>query len=236
MFFPKDSPIWNVPRNFNNRSIKILDSLRFTLQMIEHCYLCLIHELKDLSFQENTRNYPKVFHYAWSIIDYAQRFSNIYKNLNPPEDSPIFRINYVYNFRCAFQHLDKNIDNRIIPNEKPIYGALRWAAFNKFEGKRLYCLAISGIMLGGKHPISDPRNENFTNDINEIILELEPMKREEENEINISKLIDDLKDITKIFDNHLKKEVTSKGYVLSDWIHKRDILIKFPEKAWKKKK
>jgi hypothetical protein len=234
IFFKENSPLYNLPIELDIRILKKFDSLRFTLEMIDFCYLQLQEELYNLSFIDKQRNYPKIFHFAWSIIDYSLKFSKIYKTLNPPEDSPIYKIDYVYHFRSAFQHLDQNIDNRILTNDKPIYGALKWAAKDKENQKRVSCLAISGIFISGSHSIVDPMNKNYADAINDIIIELEPLKKKEKNELNITLLISELAEIVRIIEDSLFKQVTEMKLQLGDWIHRRDILMQFPQENWKK--
>ena len=61
LFFKENSPLYNLPIGLEPKNLKKLDSLRFTLEIIEYCYENLIKDLFELAYQKNNRNYPKIF-------------------------------------------------------------------------------------------------------------------------------------------------------------------------------
>jgi hypothetical protein len=223
-----ESPLHFLPKELGNEVLMTFDSLRFTLEMIDHCHLELIKCLENLALQKENKIHFKIFHYTWSIIDHSHRFSKIYKTLNPPENSVIHNLNYLENFRNAIQHVDKNLKKssvKMLDNGRPIYGALKWVVYDSEKNETYTSLLISGIFNIDNIKFTQHAQNGYPNLINEIVLETDTMKKEYDNEISISKLIEDIEDIINKVDANLNETINSKKLQRLDWKSRKDVLL-----------
>lgn len=82
MILNQDSILHLLPSGINSKQIRILDSMRFSLEIIDYTYESLLKELTDISLHNKQKNLPKLMHYSWSLIDFTQRFYSLYKKLS----------------------------------------------------------------------------------------------------------------------------------------------------------
>ena len=222
-----DSPLNFLPKELGTDQLMIFDSLRFTLEMIDYCYSQLVNSLEDIALKNEKKTPFKVFHYAWSVIDHCQRFQKLYRKLNPPENSPIHHISYLTKFRDAIQHVDRNLKGNVkmIENGRPIYGALKWVVSDTEKGEVYTSLFVSGIFNIQNITFKQHSQSGYPNLINEILLETDTLKKNEENEINISKLIIEVEEIVSKLDANLNDVIQSKKLQRLDWKSKKDVLL-----------
>ena len=114
------SPLHFLPAELGNNQLMLLDSLRFTLEMIDYNFEQLENHLEQISSGKANKIHYKVFNYVWTLIDHSQRFYLLYQKLPSVEDSVIKKLAYLYSFRNTFQHLDKMVEQKILKNRKPI--------------------------------------------------------------------------------------------------------------------
>lgn len=220
-----DSPLHFLPREIGHKQLMLFDSLRFTLEMLDYNYLQLVNCLEDLSSGQENKIHYKVFNYAWGLVDHGQRFYSLYKRLDPPENSIIEKINYIYSFRNAIQHLDKNVECQIIANFRPIYGTLKWIV-NDTEKKEIYTsLLVSGIFNVGKLEFKHHAQTGYHQYINEIKLETDTLGKKSDNEINLCQMIEDISSVTIKLDGVLKQQFAVNNFQLIDWRSKKDVLL-----------
>lgn len=226
----EDSPLHFLPEQLKKDQLMILDSLRFTLEMLDYSYSQLIKSLENISLGKENKIHFKVFHYAWSVIDHSQRFQKLYKTLNPPNESLINKLNYVDNFRNAIQHVDMNIkptsNVNMIDNGRPIYGALKWVVFNSDTKEIHTSLLISGIFNIQNITFKQHSQEGYTDIVNGVILETDTMNKKDENEINLSQLIQDISEIVNQIDDRLNNLIISENLKKLDWKSRKDVLLR----------
>ena len=110
----------------NEKQLLVLDSLRFTIEMIDYSYLNLEKRIIELSTKTEERDYPALFLYCWTILDNARRFTRLYKILpTNTGHQNIKSIEYVNSPRNTHQHLDERIDESLIDSKQPFYGTLK---------------------------------------------------------------------------------------------------------------
>lgn len=225
MTLSSESPLNFLPTELENKQLMLLDSLRFTLEMIDYNFEQLIKHLEQVSTGKANKIHYKIFNYAWTLIDHSQRFCLLYKKLNSSEESIIKRLDYLYSFRNAIQHLDKNVEEKIIKNSRPIYGSIKWVV-NDVEKNEVYTsILVSGIFNVGNVEFRQHAQTGYTNFINDIKLETDTFRKKDENEINLSNLIQDICEITNALDVSLKKSFESSKLELKDWRSRKDILL-----------
>lgn len=219
------SPLNFLPKEIGHRQLMLFDSLRFTLEMLDYNYFQLIHCLSNLSNGLENKIHYKIFNYAWGLIDHAQRFYLLYKNINSSKESIINNLNYIYPFRNAIQHLNKNIDQKIIKNYRPVYGTLKWVV-NDFEKNEIYTsILVSGIFNSKKLEFNQHSQTGYPNFINDIKLETDTPNNNDSNEINITKLIEDISLITAKLDDSLIHQFKQNNFEYNDWASLKDILL-----------
>ena len=223
-----ESPLHFLPKEFGEEKLMILDSLRFTLEMLDYSYEQLIQCLTSVSLNLENKIHFKIFHYAWTMIDHGQRFQKLYLTLNPPEESIIKDLNYLDKFRNAIQHVDLNLKKtnvKMIENGRPIYGALKWVVCNNETNETFASMLISGIFNINNIAFKQHEQGGYLNLINEIILETDTLKKKDENEINLCKLIRDISIITKNLDSNLIETINSNKLQTLDWKSRKDVLL-----------
>lgn len=225
MTLSPESPLHFLPTELENKQLMLLDSLRFTLEMIDYNFNQLENHLEQISSGKAYKIQYKVFNYAWTLIDHSQRFYLLYKKMNSAENSIINKLDYLYSFRNAFQHLDKNVEERIIKNSRPIYGSIKWVV-NDIEKKEVYTsILVSGIFNAGNIEFRQHSQGGYLKFINDIKLETDTLKKSDDNEIDLSKLIRDICMITSELDNSLKKSFESNKFQLKNWRRRKDIIL-----------
>ncbi len=206
------------------KQLLILDSLRFTIDMINYTYEELQSRILGISEDKAHKIHPQLFHYAWSLLDNVRRFIRIYKVLATDKNPPLLTpIQYVNSPRNTYQHLDERINESLIDSRKPFYGSLKWTFHDKIEQEAYRFAAISGILYGnpGKMEFVDFNNSLITEN---IVLETVDQKRE--TEINISQLYLDFKEIIGKIEKRLENEISENKLELINWTSQQDIIMK----------
>ncbi len=224
---PKENSILRLlPFSLDKRQLLILDSIRFTLEMIDYSNNMLKEKLRITSKGKNRQHdLPELFTYAWNIVDNSKRFYSLYKKLPSVNNHRnIENLDFLRTFRNTYQHLDQRIDESILSNEKPIYGSLKWQ-FNDVEtNKTVYNLAISGINLGTKgHNIYPEGKSKSKNEIDNIIIETVDAKGMRE--IDLSELYLNIVDITDKLEIQLNEQFEIQNAIAVDWKKRRDIIL-----------
>lgn len=223
-----ESPLHFLPKEFGSEQLMILDSLRFTLEMLDYCYIQLNQCLTNISTGSENKIHYKTFHYAWSIIDHGHRFQKLYKTLNPSGNSLINNLNYLDIFRNAIQHVDQNLKKsnvKMLENGRPIYGTLKWVVSNSEKKETYTSLLVSGIFNINNIQFKQHEQGGYPNLINEIVLETDTLKKKDDNEINLCKLVDDISKIVERLDKNLNDTITSKKLQKLDWKSSKDVLL-----------
>ena len=241
MIIDKNSILYNLPEELVRKDLFILDSLRFTIELIDLNYSLFIKELENLSINHgiNNREYRKnlipVFNYCWSIIDNSQRFIKLYKLL-PSENNHglINEISKISPLRNTFQHMDERIEECLLEYDVPFYGAISWEVNLGVENIMHKFFAISGLFLPSVNKDYRIEKKNIPkNEIREIKLQTFIRKGRKLNyefikkEIDISEFYVELNGVVKEFENNLEKQFKNQNATLIDWIKRRDIVLRF---------
>lgn len=228
----KESILHYLPAQIEYKQLMILDSLRFTIELIDINYKCLYNELKETSINKNKKNMPQIFNFAWAVVNYSDKFYSTYKKFS--QDPSIEKFN-TYAFRNACQHYTSNFD-KIINSNKPVYGALKWGVKDPVSNQIYSCLAISGIYNSQEHIIINTAGKKYRDDINDITLELKVIdKKEKRDELNLSELMQEIKHAVVSLEISIKDHMNENGLKEIDWSSRKDILISFHQKEEEKK-
>lgn len=222
------SPLHFLPKELKEEQLMTLDSLRFTLEMLDYSFEQLVICLTNISLDKENKIHFKVFDYGWSVIDHSQRFQKLYKTLDTPEESVINNLSYLDKFRNAIQHVDKNLKNpnvNIIKNGRPIYGALKWVVSNSKTNMTFTSILISGIFNVKNVTFKQHEQRGYPRLINEIILETDTLKKNDDNEINLCKLIQDISSITDKLDKSLDETISANNLQKVDWKSNKDVIL-----------
>lgn len=225
----ENSPLKYLPRELKGEQLLIFDSIRITLEMIEHSYSCLEERLLYISKPENKKKeVSAIFNYAWTIIDHTSRFIKIYKEL--PSDSNyevLNSIKHANSFRNTFQHLNERINESLLKNRSPFYGILIWLYQNPETNEINPMTLISGIEYGSKFEFKMPDLSQNIKEINHIWIQT--VDRNKIIRTNISQIILDLINICEQNEKKLLELCETKGLELCDWSNRKDILIEIKQ-------
>lgn len=207
--------------------MKILDAMRFSLEIIDDNHNSLIEELTAVSIKGKKKNLPRIMHHTWSLIDFTQRFYSLYTKLTVKIDNDIEVLNN-WAFRNACQHFTSNLE-KVINNEKQPFGALKWAVNDIDKQDVFSCLAVSGIygvFHGMSHTFINVTGKQYDSIINEITLEIAVFdKKEQRTELNLSELMIDLGNVVKKLESNLVKHSSINNLTQTDWSKYRDVLL-----------
>ena len=208
----------------SEKDLLILDSIRFTAEMIDHSYCHLEKRILNLSMKSEERDYPALFLYSWTILDNTSRLIRLYKTFpSSTNHENIKSIEYVNSPRNTYQHLDERIDESLIDTRQPFYGTLKWTYSNIETGKAENHIAMSGIHYTDNNIITIGEYDK-SNIIQDLILETVDKKNKKE--INLSKLKEDLKLVIQNLENVLENQLSKQNLELRDWKSRRDVLFK----------
>lgn len=210
------------------RQIKILDAMRFSLEIVDYNHNSLIQELTEISLNEKKKNIPVLMNHAWALIDFTQRFHSLYKKLATEINNDIDCLNN-WAFRNACQHFTSNLE-KVIEDENQLFGALKWAVKDEKNAKVFSCLAVSGISAvfhGMKHTVLNASFKEYDSVINDIRLEITIFdKKEKRKELNLSELMLELETVVRRLEDNLKLFCTNNKLRPTNWSHRKDIMIK----------
>lgn len=207
------------------KQLLILDSLRFTIDIIDYNYEELRNRVLLISQGRENRIHPQLFHYAWSMLDNIRRFIRLYKVLATDKNySLITPIEYVNSARNTYQHLDERIDESLIDSRQPFFGNLKWTFHDKESQEAYRFMAISGILYG------DPGKVEFEDFNDFVVIEniyLETVDKKQKSEINISQLYLDFEKVVSNLEKGLEKKFSENGLKLKNWTSCQDVIMKF---------
>lgn len=207
------------------KQLLILDSLRFTIDIIDYNFKQLESGILGISEDKKHKIHPQIFHYTWSMLDNIRRFIRLYKVLATDKNYALITpIEYVNSPRNTYQHLDERIDESLIDSRQPFYGSLKWT-FHDIKSKEAYRIAaISGILYG------DPGKVDFTEFNDSCNIEnifLETVDRKQKTEINMSQLYLDFKGVVQDLEKGLENKITEHKLELNNWTSRQDVIMKF---------
>jgi hypothetical protein len=227
----KNSPLKYLPRELKGEQLLIFDSIRITLEMIEHNYSCLEERLLKISKPENKKEeISAIFNYAWNIIDNTSRFIKIYKELPSESDYKVLNsIKHVNSFRNTFQHLNERINESLLKNKSPFYGILIWFYQNPITNEINPMTLISGIQYGSSLEFTMPDLTKSNKEINHIWIQT--VDKNKIIRTDISQLILDLKSICEQNEKKLVEVWQTKEFQLCDWSKQKDIMIRIKQES-----
>ena len=241
MIIDKDSILYNLPRELVRKDLFILDSLRFTIELIDLNYSLFIKELENLSVNhgvnnnEYSKNLIPVFNFCWSIIDNSQRFVKLYKLLPSENNHALIKeISKISPLRNTFQHMDERIEECLLEYDVPFYGAISWEVNLGVENIMHKFFAISGLFLPSVNKDYRIEKKNIPkNKLQEIKLQTfirtgrKPNLKFTKKEVDISELYLKLNDVVKEFEKNLERQFKNQNATFIDWIKRRDIVLRF---------
>ncbi len=200
--------------------------MRFCIEIIDFNHDALVTELTEISLNKKRKRTPVLMNYAWSQIDFTQRFYLLYKKLAPNTKNNIEIINN-WAFRNALQHFTSNLD-KVIQDKKQLFGALKWGVKDD-NGNLFSCLAVSGIsgvFHNLDHTVINVAGKEYEKTINEVSLEISVFdKKEQRKEINLSELMENLNAVVKALEDNLSTLSKTDNLKFTDWSKHRDILV-----------
>ncbi|RIJ45289.1 hypothetical protein D1614_23540 [Maribellus luteus] len=238
MIINKDSCLYNLPAGLALKDLLILDSIRFTIELIEHNYLSLYKELETISFNFENENYTRnlipVFNNCWSLIDNCQRLINQYKLLPSDNDHQLIKeISYITPLRNTFQHMDERINECLFEAEMPFYGVVSWEVkLTEGEMTQKFFLISSLYIPRGKLMHRVKKKENPKNILVDISLETfirkgrKPNVKFEKIDVNITRLFNQIISLIKQFESKLDEVFMNQNATKTDWSKRRDIMLK----------
>ncbi|WP_108422787.1 hypothetical protein [Flagellimonas amoyensis] len=207
------------------KQLLILDSLRFTIDIIDYNYKQLENNILGISENKKHKIHHQIFHYTWSIMDNIRRFIRLYKVLATDKNYALIGlIEYVNSPRNTYQHLDERIDESLIDSRQPFYGSLKWTFHDKISKEAYRIVAISGILYG------HPGKVDFTEFNDSCVIEnifLETVDRKQKTEINISQLYLDFKRVVQDLEKGLENKISEQKLELNNWTSRQDVILKF---------
>lgn len=231
------SVIYNLPLEISRRDLLIIDSIRFSIELIELNYNNLIEELeKVMVYHSNgNSNYSKnlicMFNSAWGIIDHTNRFYKLKKLLSPMKDDFFYEGERILSkFRNTFQHLQDRIDECLTELESPFYGSLSWGYKPEKSTNTQKYYAITGLVIPQKEKIKIEKSEDVIpiNIITNIKIETfikDDNKTFIKESVNITKLINSIEKIIIEFEKDLETIFNDTKLTQRDWVSRRDIII-----------
>ncbi len=221
-----ESPLRFLPKEMSSKQFMIFDSLRFTLEMLDYCIEELVNCLEDLKDENQSKIHYKVFNYIFSIIDHIDRFKKLYFQLDLNGNCDIEKLKYIYPYRNAIQHIDRNLFNqnvKVIENKRPIYGMLKWIVFEVEKSYAYTSVLVTGFYEGTPFEFKVPEQSGYPTIINNIIFETNTLDKSVDNEINITQLIDNVSEIVEQIDKMLYHFIKEKRLTQFDWSKFKDV-------------
>lgn len=226
MILKPDSILFFLPKNMETRQLLIFDSLRFTIEIIDSNWQDLNNSLLECSREQKVLPFSKTFSNVWSIIDNTQRFIAIYKSLLTSDSQfhILDPITHISSFRNTFAHLNERIDESLLKNRTPFYGALTWEYLNDFNESVESFVAISGIYFGSEHKVNFDKYSISDRKIFNI--KLETVNHASKRDLELDRLMVDFIKIVDTFENDLQIKLEKMGAERYNWLLQRDITIK----------
>ena len=227
----ENSPLKCLPVELGKKSILIFDSLRFTCEIIDHCYGQLTEELLKLSTNITEKKAPQILGYAWSIIDNSKRLVSLCEQLPWENKSEIVgHLFYVNEFRNTFQHLDERIEESLLKTDTPFYGIISW--FYKYQNSKKVDLLylISGNVISANSELTVPNLENSNSELNHILLHTVNRKGEQI-KTDIFEIMNNLKKLVSELEGRLEAHCSQFNLNLCNWGNRQDVLIRLQQET-----
>ncbi|WP_281542760.1 hypothetical protein [Maribacter aestuarii] len=224
MLLKESSVLRKIPSVIEEKQLLILDSLRFTIDIVDYNYENIENRILKISEGKENKKFPQLFNYTWCFLDSIRRFIMLFQVLATDDNYEMIEpIKYVNDSRNTYQHMEARIDESLIDNRQPFYGKLKWTYHDKISKEAYRFIAISGILYG------DPGKVDFVNfDENRLIenIYLETVDKKQKTEINISQLYLDFKGVVKDLETGLEKKISEHNLELNNWASTQDIILK----------
>ena len=219
-----DSILRFLPR-IEQRSLLILDSIRFSAELVKFSFDKLEETIIDTSLNSNQKNIPELFYFAWNAIDQSQRLLKIIQKLDSKSDHDSIKkiADSIRLSRNTYQHLDQRIDTILINDKNPFFGKLKWCFSYKDETFADF-IAVSGTYLSPSHEL---RIGSFSAEATIQNIILETVDQNNTIEINLTELRSNIRlEIIKI-ENSLNDLIKSNNLNPIDRSSITDILLIF---------
>ena len=224
MLLKESSVLRRLPAVIEEKQLLILDSLRFTIDIIDYNYENIENRILRISEGKENKEFPQLFHYVWSLLDNVRRFIMLYQVLATDNNYTLIEpIKYVNDSRNTYQHMEARIDESLIDNRQPFFGKLKWTYHDKLSCEAYRFMAISGILYG------DPGKVDFVNFNEALTIEniyLETVDKKQKTEINISQLYLDFKGVVRDLEKGLEMKISEHNLELNNWTLRQDIIMK----------
>ena len=117
MLLKESSVLRRLPAVIEEKQLLILDSLRFTIDIIDYNYENIENRILRISEGKENKEFPQLFHYVWSLLDNVRRFIMLYQVLATDNNYTLIEpIKYVNDSRNTYQHMEARIDNHFLEN------------------------------------------------------------------------------------------------------------------------
>lgn len=224
----KESPLHFLPEELATRQLMIFDSIRLTLEMVDYTFYQLIGVLEKASKGVAKKDTYCAFNYAWSFVDHCHRFVKLYREIEPEKKDQLQKLSHIANFRNAIQHIDKNLEKsnvKMIDNGRPIFGTLKWVVNNTDIDEIYTSIWISGIFNIKNFKYTHHETFGYKNFINDVKLETSTLKKDTEDELNLSDTYSTIKEVVDILDSHLTRTFLEHKLQAVDWSKRKDVIL-----------
>lgn len=223
-----DNSILNfLPLGIKEEQLLIFDSLRITLEIIQHNYNCLEKNLDELSDADKKKeNVSITFSYAWGIIDNISRFIKLYHKLPSESNYQILDgIKHINAFRNTIQHLYERIGESLLKNKSPFYGVLTWFHKDAQTQETIPHNLFSGLYLSGMGVTFTVPDLSLSNtNINDILIQT--VDKNKIIQTNLTELVNELKKVCGAMEEKLESVCNDNNLQKCDWTARKDILIR----------
>ncbi len=241
MLIEKDSILFYLPKNLRIGDLLILDSLRFSIEMIDYNYQNFLEEILKISYRDSKIGKPfkkdiiPIFINCWSVIDNFQRFIKLYQILPSNNNHALIKdLLKINSLRNTFQHLDERIKECLFENEMPFYGVISWEMNFGVDDQMSKFFIISGLFISHKkfvmkiqksyHPLNEIVNISLQTYVNKGTMKNPIFSKIE---FSLSDYLEKARLIIKNFEINLENQFLEQGVTRTNWSKRRDVILKF---------
>lgn len=225
MIISDNSILRHLPVEMEERTLLILDSMRFTGEILNECYKEIEERTAHISMHSKKGKVPMTFAFVWNIIDHSRRLLEMLQGLESRSDHATVKAlsESLRLPRNTFQHLNERIDTSLTANQMPFFGKLKWT-YSFENGTFKDYVLISGSFYSES---STFKYGEYTsaNSVSEIILET--VDRTNSFEINLSKLKKDLILLYETFERDLASQFAQSNVQIVNRDSLTDVLFVF---------
>ncbi|HBF89353.1 MAG TPA: hypothetical protein DDX39_11995 [Bacteroidales bacterium] len=209
MIIKADSYFRYPPLNLNPKQVIVFNGIRYSIDIVEIAYERLCKNLYDFVYSENKPSFPVIFSECWTIINSATIFINLsIRHFKIDKENSIWDgIREIKELRNTNQHLDERINEVLLENNLPIYGALSWYSQEHLDAKEgVITTIISGSFTGDtNHIVLNPAGKKLKNTISGIEFSTTARTKNgfEIIKVDLEKIINQIKHVVNYFDNQL---------------------------------